>query len=190
MNWKMSIRYVLGWYYKIESTRRLHIAYHPDLILASITYATSDIVLSLLHTLILLWLSCLLAPVPILSLFSGLGFGSLLAALAFLVSLEFLFRNALSSIELVNHQLHDHVLFEKVERGSFVDSTLDVFLLLGSLDNPLLNGPLGDQLIDIDISALPDTMSSVGRLCVHRGVPVVVIENDCVRSRESDSQST
>jgi len=106
------------------------------------------------------------------------------------MSLKFVLRDAFASIELVYHQFHDHVFLEEVEGSSLVYCTLNCFFLLGSLDDSLLNGTFGNQLIDVNISALSDTMGSICGLSIHGGIPIVIVEDDGVCCSESNSQST
>lgn len=54
----------------------------------------------------------------------------------------------------------------------------DLALLLGPLQDPLLDGSLTDQAIDSDLLGLAQPVSSVHGLLVHCGVPVTVIEDD------------
>lgn len=51
-------------------------------------------------------------------------------------------------------------------------------LLLGPLQDPLLDGTLTDKAIDSDLLGLTQPVSSVHGLLVHCGVPVTVIEDD------------
>ncbi len=54
----------------------------------------------------------------------------------------------------------------------------DLALLLGPLQDPLLDGSLTDEAIDGDLLGLTQPVSSVHGLLVNCGVPVTVIEND------------
>lgn len=54
----------------------------------------------------------------------------------------------------------------------------DLALLLGPLQDPLLDGTLTDEAIDSDLLGLTQPVSSVHGLLVHCGVPVAVIEDD------------
>lgn len=106
------------------------------------------------------------------------------------MSFYLVFGDAFTSIELIDHQLHYHVFLKEVERSSFVYSALNGLFLLGSLDNSFFDGAFGHQLINIDVSALTNSMSSVCSLGVHCGIPVVIVEDDSVSCCKSDSKST
>lgn len=54
----------------------------------------------------------------------------------------------------------------------------DLALLLGPLQDPLLDGPLTDQAVDGHLLGLPQPVGSVHGLLVHRGVPVTVVEDN------------
>lgn len=54
----------------------------------------------------------------------------------------------------------------------------DLALLLGPLQDPLLDGTLTDEAIDGDLLGLTQPVSSVHGLLVHCGVPVAVIKDD------------
>ena len=62
-------------------------------------------------------------------------------------------------------------------------------LLVGLLDDVLLDGALGDEPVDVDVPRLPDPVTPVLRLRVHRRVPVRVIEDDGVRAGEVDADA-
>lgn len=94
----------------------------------------------------------------------------------------FLFLNTCASfgMELINHKFDNHILLKEVKRCSFIDSTLNCFLLLCSLDNSLLNCPLCNKLIDIYISTLSNSMCSICCLSIHCWIPVVIVEYYCI----------
>lgn len=54
----------------------------------------------------------------------------------------------------------------------------DLALLLGPLQDPLLDRTLTDEPIDSDLLGLTQPVSSVHGLLVHCGVPVTVVEDD------------
>lgn len=54
----------------------------------------------------------------------------------------------------------------------------DLALLLGPLQDPLLNGALADEAVDGDLLGLTQPVGPVHGLLVHRGVPVAVVEDD------------
>lgn len=54
----------------------------------------------------------------------------------------------------------------------------DLAFLLGTLQDPLLNGTLTDKTIHSDLLGLTQPVSSVHGLLVHCGVPVTVIEDN------------
>lgn len=60
----------------------------------------------------------------------------------------------------------------------------DLALLLGPLQDPLLDGTLTDEAIDSDLLGLTQPVSSVHGLLVHCGVPVTVIEDDLWGSKK------
>ena len=55
-------------------------------------------------------------------------------------------------------------------------------LLVGFLEDVLLDGSLADQPVDVHISGLANAMAPVLRLRVHGRVPVTVVEDDSVCS--------
>jgi len=138
----------------------------------------------------------------LLCAFGRLTFGFLLALLAsflasFLTSLTFttstlcfLLHHALLCIELINHQFHNHIFFEEVERSTLINCTLHCFFLLCSFYYTFLDSSLCDKLINIYISTLTDTMSSIGSLCVHSRVPIIIVENDSIGSSQCDTKPT
>ena len=77
-----------------------------------------------------------------------------------------------------------------LECPTWVNSLLDILLLLSSLQNPLLNSSLGDQSVHKHILCLTNPVSSVGGLGIHGWVPIIVIEDDRVRCGESHTQPT
>lgn len=54
----------------------------------------------------------------------------------------------------------------------------DLTLLLGPLQDPLLDGALADEAVDGDLLGLTQPVGPVHGLLVHRGVPVAVVEDD------------
>lgn len=54
----------------------------------------------------------------------------------------------------------------------------DLALLLGPLQDPLLDGTLTDKAVDSDLLGLTQPVSSVHGLLVYCGVPVTVVEDD------------
>lgn len=54
----------------------------------------------------------------------------------------------------------------------------DLALLLGPLQDPLLDGALADEAVDGHLLGLTQPVSSVHGLLVHCGVPVAVVEDD------------
>lgn len=57
----------------------------------------------------------------------------------------------------------------------------DLALLLGPLQDPLLDGALTDEAVDRDLLGLAQPVGPVHGLLVHRGVPVAVVEDDLER---------
>lgn len=55
---------------------------------------------------------------------------------------------------------------------------LDLALLLGPLQDSLLDGTLTDEAIDGDLLGLAQSVSPVHSLLVHCGVPVAVIKDN------------
>lgn len=55
-------------------------------------------------------------------------------------------------------------------------------LLLGSLQDPLLDGSLADEAVDCDLFGLAQPVSPVHGLLVYRGVPIAVVEDDLVET--------
>lgn len=51
-------------------------------------------------------------------------------------------------------------------------------LLLGPLQDPLLDGTLTDKAVDGDLLGLTQPVSSIHGLLVYCGVPVTVVEDD------------
>lgn len=60
-------------------------------------------------------------------------------------------------------------------------------LLLGPLQDPLLDGSLADEAVDCDLLGLAQPVSPVHGLLVHRGVPVAVVEDDLEERRQKSS---
>lgn len=54
----------------------------------------------------------------------------------------------------------------------------DLALLLGPLQDPLLDGALTDEAVDGDLFGLAQPVGPVHGLLVHRGVPVAVVKDD------------
>lgn len=54
----------------------------------------------------------------------------------------------------------------------------DLALLLGPLQDPLLDGALADEAVDRDLLGLAQPVGPVHGLLVHGGVPVAVVEDD------------
>lgn len=63
-------------------------------------------------------------------------------------------------------------------------------LLLGPLQDPLLDGSLADEAVDCDLLGLAQPVSPVHGLLVHRGVPVAVVEDDLVETFQNSSQGS
>jgi len=90
---------------------------------------------------------------------------------------------------LIEEHVHDLLGLEHIglEGIPTIDGGLHILLLLGSLDNLLFNCPLGDEAEDRDWLSLPDTMGAILGLRINSRVPIVIIEDDCVRCRQVDS---
>lgn len=68
------------------------------------------------------------------------------------------------------------------------DRIWDLALLLGPLQDPLLNGALADEAIDGDLLGLTQSVSPVHGLLVHRRVPVAVIEDNLEEESEREKR--
>ena len=87
---------------------------------------------------------------------------------------------------LIEEHVHDLLGLEYIglEGIPTIDGGLHVLLLLGSLYNLLFNCALGDETEDRDWLSLPDTMGAILGLGINSRVPIVIIEDDCIRCRQ------
>ncbi|KAH3688323.1 hypothetical protein WICPIJ_000688 [Wickerhamomyces pijperi] len=53
-----------------------------------------------------------------------------------------------------------------------------------------LNGELGDKSVDVDITCLPNTMTTILALLVHSRVPIRVVEDNSIGTGQIDTQTT
>jgi len=65
-----------------------------------------------------------------------------------------------------------------------------IFLDTCHLDNPLIDCPSCYETIHGDLTSLAQAMSTIHGLRVVGGVPVALIEDDSVRSRQVDAETT
>lgn len=70
------------------------------------------------------------------------------------------------------------------------DHGVELELLLGPLDDLFFDGVLRDEAVNGDGFLLPNPMGPVLGLQVGLGVPIGVVEDNCVGSLEVDSEST
>ena len=61
----------------------------------------------------------------------------------------------------------------------------DLALLLGALQDPLLDAALADEAVDGHLLGLAQPVGSVHGLLVHRGVPVAVVEDHLAGERSA-----
>ena len=73
----------------------------------------------------------------------------------------------------------EHIGFE----SALIYRRLHHLLLLGTLYYTFLYGAFSNESVDVHIASLPNTMRSVSSLRVHRGIPVIIIENYSIGSR-------
>lgn len=66
----------------------------------------------------------------------------------------------------------------------------DILLDSSKLDDTLVNGSFRDQAVDCHLSSLSETVSTIHGLSVVRRVPIVVVENHCVRGGKIDTQTS
>lgn len=71
-----------------------------------------------------------------------------------------------------------------------VDCALHVLLLLGPPYDLLFHGAPSHESVDSYRLGLTDTVSTVSSLFVHRGVPIIIVENYSVSSNQIDAQAT
>jgi hypothetical protein len=100
----------------------------------------------------------------------------------FLWSIAFLIECCAFWMKLINHELNNHIFFEEIKWCTLVYCALHSLLLLSTLYDSLLNCPFCDKLINIYISTLTNSMSSIRSLSIHCRVPIVIIEDDCIGS--------
>ena len=62
--------------------------------------------------------------------------------------------------------------------------------LVGLLQDVLLHGLLADQSVNVHVPRLADTMAAILSLCVHRRIPVGIVENDRVGAGQIDAHTT
>ena len=93
-------------------------------------------------------------------------------------------------IKLINHQFQYHIFFEEIERCPLINCWLDSFLLLSSFYNPFLDCPFRNQLININILTLPNSMSSISGLCIHRRIPIIVVKDNGIGCCQSHTKPT
>lgn len=90
----------------------------------------------------------------------------------------------------------DHALY--IQSGEVVGSKLSFLddhiiqhpFLVGLAQDIGFDGVLGHEAVDVDVSRLPDAVATVLTLLVHRGIPVQVVEDDGVRTRKIDTETT
>lgn len=58
------------------------------------------------------------------------------------------------------------------------------------LDDTLVNGPLRDQAVDCHLTGLSETVSTIHSLSIVRRIPIVIVEDDCVRGGKIDTQTS
>lgn len=63
-------------------------------------------------------------------------------------------------------------------------------LLIGFLEYVLLDGLLADEPVYVNVPGLSDPVTPILRLCVHRRIPVAVVEYNGVGASEIDADST
>ena len=70
------------------------------------------------------------------------------------------------------------------------DDALYFFLLQGALADTLFDCAACDEAVHCDLAGLPETMGAVHGLRVDGGVPITVVEDDCVGGGEVDTETT
>ena len=92
----------------------------------------------------------------------------------------------LLNLLIVQQQRHDLLGLQvpalALEASALDDHLLDGGLLLGPLQDPLLDGALADEAVDGHLLRLAQAVSSVHGLLVDRWVPVAVVEDDLKQS--------
>lgn len=108
----------------------------------------------------------------------------------FLCSITFIVECCTFWMKLIDHKLDNHIFFEEIEWCTLINCTLHCLFLLSPFHYSLLDCSFCDKLIDIYISALADSMSSICGLSVHGWIPIVIIKNDRISSCKGHTKSS
>lgn len=73
---------------------------------------------------------------------------------------------------------------------ALLDDDVVEHLFLGGLAQDVgFDGVLADQPVDMDVTGLPDAVASVLALLVHSGIPVLVVKDDRIGTREVETET-